>query len=85
MKSEPDSGRDGLNAVVRIENVNGFDRPGESRVKMKLEDCLSLGEAWEYRLTSGDLSLRAHGKRQMPQGDVHVEISPADVWIFADH
>jgi len=69
-------------AVVRVENISVHLDEAHDRVRMDLEDCLYLGDRWEYRLTLGGLHAKATGKFALPAGTVFAEIPPESVWIY---
>jgi iron(III) transport system ATP-binding protein len=79
-RAAPGSGR----AVVRVERITVHTGPAPGRLAMTLEDCLYLGDHWEYRLRHGALRIKATGATALPPGTVHAEIPPDSVWIYAD-
>ena len=74
---------DAVRAVVRTERVRIVEGAGANRLQMRLDASLYLGSAWEYRLSRGDLALKAHGEAQLQPGDVWCEIPRDAVWIFS--
>jgi iron(III) transport system ATP-binding protein len=52
---------------------------------MKVEGALYLGDHWEYRLSCGDLSVRARAAQE-PVGDsVWCHFDQNSVWVFAEN
>jgi iron(III) transport system ATP-binding protein len=51
---------------------------------MHLEDCIYLGDHWEYRLSHGGLRVKAKGGKALPAGSVYAEIPRDSVWIYTD-
>ncbi len=72
-----------VRAVVRTERLRVVDGDGPNRLRMTLDASLYLGSAWEYRLSRGELALKAHGETQHAPGEVWCEIPRDAVWIFA--
>ena len=73
---------DEARAVVRTERISIVDGPGDNHLQMQLDACLYLGSAWEYRLSRGGLSMKAHGVAQLAPGEVWCAVPRDAVWIF---
>lgn len=71
-------------AVIRMERLQIFDAPGPGRIEMAVDGSIYLGDRWEYRLTRGNLTLRAQGHEAHAGGKVWCAAAPDHVWIFAD-
>lgn len=71
-------------AVIRMERLRIFDTPGPDRTEMTIDGSIYLGDRWEYRLTRGNLDLRAQGHEAHAGGKVWCAAAPEHVWIFAD-
>ncbi len=84
MGADPIANSAPATAIVRMERVRIGDGPGPDRIEMKVDGSIYLGDRWEYRLTRGDLTLRAQGDEAIAGGTVWCAISPEHVWIFAD-
>ena len=80
---EPRQGEKAV-AIVRMERVRTHNQPGPSRMEMKVDGSVYLGDRWEYRLVRGALALRAQGEEPIGTGSVWCEIKPEHVWIFGD-
>ncbi len=70
-------------AVVRTEKVRLVGQEGPNCITMRLDASLYLGSGWEYRLTRGDLAIRAAGPIKREAGEVCCELPRDAVWIFA--
>jgi iron(III) transport system ATP-binding protein len=77
----PDEGA-AARAVVRIERIQLVDGPGPNHIRMTLDASLYLGSAWEYRLSHGDLSVKAHGAAKLEPGEVWCHLPADAVWIY---
>ncbi|MGH6946670.1 MAG: ABC transporter ATP-binding protein [Kiloniellales bacterium] len=75
------SGAEGV-AVIRVEQIAVHPNPSSGWIEMSLEDCIYLGDRWEYRLNRGDFKAKAHGAKRLPAGTVWCEIPRESVWIF---
>lgn len=71
-------------AVVRVEEISVHADGAPDRIEMQLEDCLYLGDHWEYRLRRGGMRAKAIGKTALAPGKVYAEIPAQSVWIYAD-
>jgi iron(III) transport system ATP-binding protein len=71
-------------AVVRVEQISVYTEPAPERLEMHLEDCIYLGDHWEYRLSHGGLRVKAKGGKALPAGSVYAEIPQDSVWIYTD-
>jgi len=72
-----------VRAVIRVERIRVNDVPAPEAIAMQLDDCIYLGEHWEYRLRRSELMLKAHGPSPLARGQVWVHVPPQSVWIFA--
>ncbi len=72
-------------AVIRVEQIAVHASPAPDRIEMGLEACLYLGDRWEYRLSFGDLHVKAFGTRALAAGSrVYAEIPAESVWLFPE-
>jgi iron(III) transport system ATP-binding protein len=71
-----------VRAVVRTERVHLVDGDGPNHLRMQLDASLYLGSTWEYRLSRGDLTLKAHGTERRDPGEVWCRLPSDAVWIF---
>jgi iron(III) transport system ATP-binding protein len=69
-------------AIIRIERVRVVDSPGPNRLPLTLDACIYLGDHWEYRLSHGNLRLRARGESPISSPQVWCECPKEHVWIF---
>jgi iron(III) transport system ATP-binding protein len=68
--------------VIRLEEVQLADGPGDNRVPVELETSIYLGGRFEHVFKAGDVQLRAFGHRPVSEG-AHWLHMPADrLWIF---
>lgn len=70
-------------AVIRVESVRLASGPGPQRLEMAVDASLYLGDHWEYRLSRGDLKIRARGAERLEAKSVWCEIPEKNVWLFA--
>ncbi|MFS8039002.1 ABC transporter ATP-binding protein [Xanthobacter sp. AM11] len=79
-------GQEGMGkAVIRVEQIAVHATSAPDRIEMSLEACLYLGDRWEYRLSFGDLKVKAFGSRTLAAGSrVFVEIPRDSVWLFTE-
>lgn len=71
-------------ALVRTEKIGVHTEDAPGRMQVELEDCIYLGDHWEYRLTLGAMHAKATGSSQLPVGTVYAEFPKEGVWIYAD-
>jgi iron(III) transport system ATP-binding protein len=69
-------------AIVRVEQVRIVDGPGPNRLPLLVDACLYLGDHWEYRLSRGEVKLRAVGATPLAAREVWGECPKEHVWIF---
>lgn len=68
--------------VIRVEGIHLCDGPATNALDMKIEGALYLGDHWEYRLSCGDLLVRARGDCE-PVGDrMWCRFDQNHVWVF---
>ena len=77
----PDAGA-AARAVVRTERIHLVDGPGPNCLRMHLDASLYLGSSWEYRLSHGDLTIKAHGAARREPGEVWCSLPRDAVWIY---
>lgn len=70
-------------AVIRVEQIKVTDSETADGVEMHLDDSVYLGDRWEYRLSRGNVALKAHGAKPMATGRVWAHIPKESIWIFS--
>jgi iron(III) transport system ATP-binding protein len=69
-------------SVIRVEGIHLGGGPQFNALNMKVEGALYLGDHWEYRLSHGDLNVRARAALE-PTGDsIWCRFDQDSVWVF---
>lgn len=82
--AQPHNGQSPGAAIVRVEQLRIVDGPGPNRLPLVVDACIYLGDRWEYRLSRGDVKLRAAGLAPLGGREIWVECPREHVWIFPD-
>ncbi|UCV23466.1 ABC transporter ATP-binding protein [Ferribacterium limneticum] len=69
-------------AVIRVEQMQLADGPGEHRTEIDLATSMFLGDRFEYVFHAGSDLLRAWGKCQEAPGKRWLAFPPDAVWVF---
>jgi iron(III) transport system ATP-binding protein len=71
-------------SVIRVEGIHLGTGPGFNSLNMNVDGALYLGDHWEYRLSCGDLAVRARCAQE-PGGDtVWCRFDQDSVWVFPE-
>ncbi len=69
-------------ALIRVEEVRISSETVANSLQLPLLTCMYLGDRWECLFTQGELSMRAHSKYRLDQGNYWLHMPAEKLWVF---
>ena len=68
--------------LIRVEEVRISSSRVENALELPLATCMYLGDRWECLFKRGDISLRAHSKYRLQEGNYWLQLPADKLWVF---
>jgi iron(III) transport system ATP-binding protein len=68
--------------LIRVEEVRVSSSQTDNALELALSTCMYLGDRWECLFKRGDITLRAHAKYRLPDGQYWLQLPADKLWVF---
>ncbi len=75
-------GGDTIAPLIRVEEVRVNSSQVENSLQLALVTCMYLGDRWECLFKRGDISVRAHSKYRLQDGQYWLQLPADKLWVF---
>jgi iron(III) transport system ATP-binding protein len=75
-------GGDSIAPLIRVEEVRVSSSQVDNSLQLALSTCMYLGDRWECLFKHGDISLRAHSKYRLDDGQYWLQLPADKLWVF---
>jgi iron(III) transport system ATP-binding protein len=75
-------GGDSIAPLIRVEEVRVSSSQVENSLQLALVTCMYLGDRWECLFKRGDISVRAHSKFRLQDGQYWLQLPVDKLWVF---